>query len=203
MRNRSQIKNKKDRCYGYKPFLFYLLPITYCLVPSVSFAAGVEGNNTLMDWVWRIVNFAILLFILIKFLNKPLKDYLKQRKELIEKSIKEAQEAKELALKALSEVEERLKLKDKEVEEILASAKNSGERERDRLIEEANRLKDKILEHAKINIDFEVKKAKQAIKDEAAEAALKLAEEKIKSKITRDEQERLLKESLKLIEGRN
>ncbi len=200
---KSEVRSQIKKLIGHRCAPFFMLIGFYLLLPSIVFAAGVEGGNTLMDWVWRIVNFAILLFILIKFLNKPLKDYLKQRKELIEKSIKEAQEAKELALKALSEVEERLKLKDKEVEEILASAKNSGERERDRLIEEANRLKDKILEHAKINIDFEVKKAKQAIKDEAAEAAIRLAEEKIKSKITRDEQERLLKESLKLIEGRN
>lgn len=179
--------------------LFFLSSI----IPCFAAEAGEHGGNTLMDWVWRIVNFAILAIVLIVFLRKPLRDYLKQRKELIERSIKEAQEAKELAQKALREVEERLKLKDKEVEEILESARNSGERERDRLIEEGEKLKDKILEQAKINIDFEVKRAKQAIKEEAADAALKLAEEKIKAKITKDDQERLLKESLKLIEGRN
>jgi F-type H+-transporting ATPase subunit b len=195
--------NYAEKSQNFLKFAVYFFLTLFVFVPS-SFATEAEyGGNTLMDWVWRIVNFAILLIVLIKFLKKPLKEYLKQRKELIEKSIKEAQEAKELALKALSEVEERLKLKDKEVQEILASARSSGERERDRLMEEADRLKEKILEHAKINIDFEVKKAKQAIKDEAAAAAIKLAEEKIKSKITKDDQERLLKESLKLIEGRN
>lgn len=197
MRN---LNNRKSNLLFSMVFFFslFLLPFDSC------FAVEAEhSGNTLMDWVWRIVNFAILVIILVKFLNKPLRDYLRQRKELIEKSIKEAQEAKELAQRALREVEERLKLKDKEVEEILNSARNSGERERDRLIEEGERLKDKILEQAKINIDFEVKRAKQAIKAEAADAALKLAEEKIKSKITKEDQERLLKESLKLIEGRN
>jgi F-type H+-transporting ATPase subunit b len=156
-----------------------------------------------MDWVWRILNFAILIFILVKFLNKPLKDYLRQRKELIQKSIKEAQEAKEIAMKALAEVEERLKVKDKEIEEIILSAKGSGERERQRLIEEGEKLKVKILEQAKTNIDYELKKAKEAIQSEAADAAIQLAEEKIKAKLTKDDQERLLKESLKLLEGRN
>lgn len=195
---------KKLRFQNNKLSLIIFSVFCFFLLSYPSFAAAEEhGGNTLMDWVWRIVNFAILLIVLIKFLNKPLRDYLRQRKELIEKSIKEAQEAKELAQRALREVEERLKLKDKEVEEIIESARNSGERERDRLIEEGERLKDKILEQARINIDFEVKRAKQAIKAEAADAALKLAEEKIKSKITKDDQERLLKESLKLIEGRN
>lgn len=185
--------------------LFLLFTIHYSLSPVVVFAAGAggKGGGSFMDWFWRILNFAILIFILVKFLNKPLKDYLRQRKELIEKSIKEAQEAKEIAMKALAEVEERLKIKDKEIEEIILSAKGSGEREKQRLIEEGEKLKVKILEQAKTNIDYELKKAKEAIQSEAADAAIQLAEEKIKAKLTKDDQERLLKESLKLLEGRN
>ena len=168
---------------------------------SSAFASGGEQGSSLMDWVWRIVNFAILVFVLVKFLNKPLRNFLQQRKELIEKSIKEAQEAKALALKALAEVEERLKVKDKEIEEIISSAKSSGEREKERLIEEGEKLKAKILEQAKVNIDFELKRAKDAIKAEAVEAAMQLAEDKIKSKLTKEDQERLMKESIKLLRG--
>ncbi|HAK89321.1 MAG: ATP synthase F0 subunit B [Nitrospirae bacterium GWC2_46_6] len=169
---------------------------------SSAFAAeGSEHGSSLMDWVWRIVNFAILVFVLVKFLNKPLRSFLQQRKELIEKSIKEAQEAKALALKALAEVEERLKVKDKEIEEIISSAKTSGEREKERLIAEGEKLKVKILEQAKANIDFEVKRAKDTIKAEAVEAAMQLAEEKIKSKLTKEDQERLMQESIKLLRG--
>lgn len=184
-----------------KKQIFYLLPIAYCLLPAVAFAAeaGEHGGGSIMDWVWRIVNFAILVFILVKFLNKPLKNYLQQRKELIEKSIKEAREAKELAMKALAEVEERLKVKDKEMEEIISSAKSSGEKERERLIEEGEKLKAKILEQAKTNIEYEVKRAKETIKAEAVDAAMQLAEEKIKAKMTKDDQEKLLEESLKLM----
>lgn len=184
--------------------LFLLFTIHYSLFTDTAFAAGgMEGGTSLMDWVWRILNFAILVIILFKFLNKPLKDYLRQRKELIEKSIKEAQEAKEIAMKALAEVEERLKVKDKEIEEIISSAKSSGEREKQRLIEEGEKLRVKILEQAKTNIDYELKKAKEAIQSEAADAAIQIAEEKIKTKLTKDDQERLLQESLKLLEGRN
>lgn len=181
--------------------IFYLLSIACCLLPVAVFAAeaGGEHGGSIMEWVWRIVNFAILVFILVKFLNKPLKNYLQQRKDLIEKSIKEAREAKELAMKALAEVEERLKVKDKEVEEIISSAKSSGEREKERLVEEGEKLKAKILEQAKTNIEYEVKKAKEAIKAEAVDAAMQLAEEKIKAKMTKDDHEKLLAESLKLI----
>lgn len=178
-----------------------LFTVCIPLFSATAFAAeaGGEHGGSIMDWVWRIVNFAILVFILVKFLNKPLKNYLQQRKELIERSIKEAQEAKELAMKALAEVEERLKVKDKEIEEIISAAKSSGEKEKERLIEEGEKLKAKILEQARINIEYEVKRAKETIKAEAVDAAIHLAEEKIKSKMTKDDHERLLAESLKLI----
>jgi F-type H+-transporting ATPase subunit b len=163
------------------------------------FAAGLEVEYGFKYWLWKIVNFAILALILVVFLAKPLKKYLQQRRELIEKSIREAQEAKELARKALAEVEERLKLKDKEMEDIITSARSSGEREKERLIEEGERLKVKILKQAKTNIDYEVKRAKEAIKAEAVEAAMEIAEEKIKKRLTKDDQEKLLQESLKLL----
>jgi len=175
------------------------------LAPVIAAAAEEEHeiHMSLMDWVWKLLNFGILVGVLGYFLAKPIKEHLKQRRELIEKSIKESQEAKSLAAKALAEVEERLKLKDKEVAEIIASAVESGEREKARLIEEGEKLKVKIVEQAKTNIDFEVKKAKQVIQAEAVEASIKLAEEKIKARMTPQEQERLLNESIKLIEGKN
>lgn len=188
-----------------KSQVFWFILILSLLYPVFVFAAGGEEQKGLsaMDWVWKIVNFSILVFLLVKFAGKPLKNFLRQRKELIEKSIKEAQEAKELAKKALAEVEERLKLKDKEVEEIISLSKTSGEAERDRLIQDGERLMVKILEQARANIEHEVKMAREAIKAEAVEAAMNLAEEKIKKKITTQEQDKLLQESIKLLEGRN
>lgn len=174
-------------------------------LPIVAFAAGGGGDHGMstMDWVWKIVNFTVLVVLLVTFVGKPLKQYLAQRKELIEKSIREAQEAKDMAAKALKEVEERLKLKDKEIADIIASAQSSGERERDRLIAEGQRMSERIAEQAKTNIDFEVKRAKEVIQAETVEAALQLAEAKIKAKLTKEEQDKLLRESIELIEGKN
>lgn len=183
--------------------VFLLFTIYFSLFADVAFAAGAEKEYGFKYWFWQIANFAILALVLVVFLRKPLKTYFQQRKELIEKSIREAQEAKELARKALAEVEERLKLKDKEVEDIITFAKSSGEREKERLIEEGERLKVKILKQAKTNIDYEVKRAKEAIKAEAVEAAMELAEEQIKTRLTKDDQEKLLAESLKLINTKN
>ncbi len=210
MRLDSRFQNPKSKIQNPKLWKILLLNFAFftfqfALYNSVAFAAegGEHGGGSAMEWVWRLLNFGVLVFLLVKFAGKPLKEYLQQRKELIAQSIKEAREAKELAKRALAEVEERLKLKDKEIEDIISSARNSGEKEKERLIDEGERLRLKILEHAKVNIDYEVKRAKDAIRDEAVDAAMQLAEEKIKGKLTAEDQERLLKESLKQIEGKN
>ena len=103
---------------------------------------------------------------------------------------------------ALAEVEERLKVKDSEIEAIMSAAQRSGEQERDKIIEESEKLKERILEQAKTNIEFELKSAKDAIKAEAVDLAMELAEKKIKEKLTKEEQEKLLAESLTKIGGK-
>ena len=182
-------------------FTFHLLLLT-----AVAFAGegGEEHQSVLKAYLWPVVNFLILVALLVYMMKKmDIKGYFKKRTELIEQSLKEAREAKELAQKALTEVEERLKVKDKEIEEIIASARFSGEREKERLTEEGDKLKEKILEQARTNIDYEVKKAKEAIKEEAVGIAMELAEKKLKEKLTKEEQLKLLEESVAKIEGKN
>jgi F-type H+-transporting ATPase subunit b len=192
---------KKLKCIS-----IFLTLIFNAIIISVAFGSGAEGEGAhpsiFMDYLWKIINFGILFFILFKFGKKPLQSFLQNRTALIEKTLNEAKEAKELAQKALQEVEERFKTKDKEIEEILTVSKKSGEQERDRLIIEGQRLKDKLFEQAKVNIEYELKSAKEAIKAEAVEIAMDLAEKKLKEKLTKKDQEKLLEESLTKIGGK-
>ena len=186
--------------------LLHLVPYVLLLVASFAMASGAEEapKSLVATYTPAILNFLILVALLVFMMKKmDIKGYFRKRTELIEQSLKEAREAKELAQKALAQVEERLKIKDKEMEEILSAARESGEREKARIVEEGARLKDRILEQTKNNIDSEVKMAKETIKQEAVEIAMELAEKKLKDKLTKDEQIKLLEESILKIEGKN
>jgi len=190
-----------------KVFNYILFTIYFLLLTSAAVFAneGGEAEPSLFKaYLWPIINFIILIVLLTYAMKKAdIKGFFRKRTELIEQSLKEAREARELAQKALAEVEGRLKMIDKEVEEIIASAKMSGEKEKGRLVEEGDKLKEKILEQAKTNIDFEVKQAKATIKKEAVEIAMELAEKKLREKLTKEEQLKLLEESVAKIEGKN
>lgn len=184
--------------------IFFSIFLTLSLA-SVSLAFGAEeaGHGAeWKEWLWKILNFAILVFILVKFLGKPFKNFLKQRTELIEKTLKEAREAKELAAKALAEVEDRLKSKDKEIQDIISISERSARVEYDQLIKQGEEMKEKVIAQAKSNIDYELKAAIDTIKAEAVEIAMELAEKKIKERLSEKEQMRLIEESLSRMEAK-
>jgi len=210
MRRKFQISNFKFQILGIKAFLFALFLFTvHCSLFTV-FAFASEGGEqaehvvfTWKDWFWPVINFAFLVFILVFFARKPFAEYFKNRTALIEKSLKEATEAKELAQKTLNEVRERLNNTGSEIGQIIESARKAGEKEKEAIVADGERLKAKILEQAKANIDFELQKAKEKIKSEAAMMALELAEKQIKEKLGQKEQEALIDDYIKRLEAKN
>ncbi|MCK5505268.1 MAG: F0F1 ATP synthase subunit B, partial [Thermodesulfovibrionia bacterium] len=170
---------------------------------SAASASGGGGHGETQGWLWLIVNFSLLAGILVFFGRKPVKEYFQKRTEMIEKSLKEASEARELAQKTLLEVQSRFKNTDSEIEEILQAARKSGEKEKAAVIAEGEKLKEKIIEQAKANIDFELQKAKEQIKSDAALLALELAEKEIQEKLGKKEQEALINDYIKRLEEKN
>jgi F-type H+-transporting ATPase subunit b len=196
---------RKFRISNFK-FQIFAATILNLLYVALAFAAEEGGEHvafTWRDWFWPVINFAFLAVILIYFTRKPFREYFKKRTELIEKSLREATEAKELAQKTLNEVKARLANTDREIEEILNAARKAGEKDKESIIAEGEQLKEKIIEQAKANIDFELQKAKEKIKSEAALMALELAEKQIKEKLGQKEQEALIDDYIKRLEAKN
>jgi F-type H+-transporting ATPase subunit b len=183
--------------------VFFIFCVSLFTFVPLAFGAEEAHGGIWEDYRWKLLNFAVLIVVLVWAAKKPLKDYLKKRTEVIEKTLKEATEARELAQKALADVEERLKLKDKEIDEILSRSQITAANEKELLIKQGEQMREKILEQAKNNIDYELRLAKESIKSEAAEIALELAEKKLKDKLTKEEQIRLIEESLKRMETKN
>jgi len=162
---------------------------------------GEEGPTT-MDWVWRVVDFAVIAGVLVYFVAGPFKNFFRSRVEGIEAALAEAKTAREEALKRLAGVEARLKDKDAEIQSLLKVAEENGQKERALLLKDSEQMGEDILASAKENIDAELLKAKDALRREAALLAVELAEKMVRENIKKEDQARIVEEYIAKVGGR-
>ena len=144
----------------------------------------------------RVMNFSVLAIGLFLLLRKPLSQALSARIEGIKNQLSELEEQKKAAEKELAEFNEKIALLDTEAEKIIEEYIKQGNEAKARILEEAAAAADKLEEQARKNIENEFKQAKLKLQQDITEKAIAKAEELIKSKITSDDQDKLVGEYL-------
>ncbi|MCD6224980.1 MAG: ATP synthase F0 subunit B [Deltaproteobacteria bacterium] len=165
--------------------------------------ASSGGEHEPKGWVatdtYRVMNFAVLAIALFFLLRKPLSDGLSSRIKGIEDELNELEARKKAAQKELSRYQDNLDKLDQETEKLIAEYVRQGNEAKERILKEAESAAVKLEEQARRNIENEFKKAGIKLKEEILEKALVKAEEMIKSKITAEDQDRLVDEYLKKV----
>ncbi|HTG80780.1 MAG TPA: ATP synthase F0 subunit B [Geobacteraceae bacterium] len=160
-------------------------------------AHHVDTAKQMKDFGWRVLDFAVLFALIVWALKKAnVKGSLADRQAAIDKALREAEEAKAAAEKKFAEYSAKLAAANKEIDEISAAIRTEGEAEKARIIAEAKATAEKIAEQAKQAASQEVLKARAELRREAARLAVELAEQNIKEKIQKDDQDRLVGEYL-------
>jgi len=190
----------------YRPAVIFPAILIVLFVTGLAFAsvgsggAGGEHGSLLKGFLIQVLNFSVLVAVLVWFVRKPVREFFTGRTEAIKKGISEAREAREAAERALEEVQLKLDRSDLEIAKMVKAASEAGAREREHLINEGQRMSQRIIEQAKSGIEFELNQATEGLKAEAAEYAVKLAQEKIGRKLDEAEQMKLLEDAIKRLE---
>jgi len=172
------------------------------LVAVVAWASGGGGEAAadhkaeMIDFGWRVANFAVLLFILYKLMWKKITVFFGGRREEIKASLEEAEVVKADAEKKFKEYDEKIKKAEEEIQNISAMIKAQGEEEKVRIIADAGRAAEKMKEDAKARMEHELKKAKNELRLEASELAVQMAEDILKKKVTKEDHENMVREYL-------
>ena len=157
-----------------------LTTLLVVLLGGIAQASGdahpVAGGLLLKDFLYRVLNFALVVALLVYFLRKPIKKGLSGRSEGIEKALADAKKAKEEAEAKFAEYDLKLAQATAEIAEISAAIQREGELEKQKIIENAKEMAIKIGQEAeKAAVE---KAAKKAAEKAAAEQAAKEAAEK-------------------------
>lgn len=160
---------------------------------------GKLGINPLL-LIAQIVNFLILLWLLNRFLYKPILKLFKDRSTRIEDGIKTAENLKKQAAEAEERHKQYLDEARKEAHRIIEQATKLGDEEKKKIIEMANEEARKIVDKTMQEINAEKQNIMSEIKKEVGEMVVALSSSMIKKKLDETSQRAMIEEAIKEVE---
>lgn len=160
------------------------------------YATENQPADSPLDFVWKIINFVILIIILYWFARKPISVAMKSSAENAKNQLDEARKAETCALAQMKEMREKLARLEEETREIVEKARQEAKTEKERILEEGIREMERMREHARFSIEQEYRKAEHQLREWVANESVKLAREQLEGKMSGTRQNKLVKEYL-------
>jgi F-type H+-transporting ATPase subunit b len=156
------------------------------------------GNTSLI--FWELITFAILLFLLYRYVYPPIRDQIQRRQSEIERAIDEAQKTRSEARELLAEYRRQIEEARGEARQILDEARKQGEAQRERTKREAREEGERIVQRAREEIERERESALRELRREVADMVIGTTERVIGRELDRDGHEQLISEALDSLE---
>lgn len=151
---------------------------------------------TIIPWTFvaQICNLFIQLYLIKRFLLKPINEVLEKRKAMATAEITEAQKAKEEANAIKAEYEQNMADAKEKANALISNAQKSAALQSEEVIQEANRQAAAIKAKAESDIAQEKKKAVSELKGEIGGIAMEIAGKVIEREISEKDHEKLIDE---------
>ncbi len=148
-------------------------------------------NQTLL--VAQVINFLIILFLLKKFLYKPMLETLKKRKDTIEQGVKNAEQARLLLEKTAEKEKQVLKHAQDQAKVLIDEAK----KQKDEILEEADKKAkkhaDNMLREAQNQIIQSAKETEKRLTLHISEISLLFLQKTLSGILTQKQQDEIVK----------
>jgi F0F1-type ATP synthase membrane subunit b/b' len=162
-------------------------------------AAGAEGeeaaadhSNPLVGMIAKLFNFVLLAGTLVYFLRSPLAVYLSNRSSQIRERLVKARELRAGAAAEQAAVAEKMKSLPAELAALSKAGAEEIEAEEARIRQAAEAERARLLELTDRDINTQLKLAERALTKQAADLAVAVAAERVKTTITDADQIRLV-----------
>lgn len=176
-----------------------ILAIAVCVLASAAVAHASGGHVTekqLWNYLWRIINFAIVVGIIWKLAGSKIRDLLVGRQQEIRDNLEDLQARQADAEQKLKQVEQSIANLAQEKQAILDEARKQGEALKATIIEKAEKDAAQIREQAGKTAVNEAAGAVEAIRAEVAELVVQAAEKIVQEKLSDADHDRLVDEYL-------
>ena len=126
--------------------------------------------------IWTMITFGVLVLILGRFAWKPILQALNEREEKIRSAIEQADKARAEAAQLLKQNEKNMARAEMEYQKMMREARALAEKMKEDIVTKARLQADQELKRANEEIQRNLDAAKQQLRSEVADLAIKAAE---------------------------
>ncbi len=141
--------------------------------------------------VWTIIIFVLLAIILAKFAWKPILKMLGDREDKIRNALDEADRARTEAAELIRQNEKNLARAEEEYQKMLREGKAAAEKIKEDIIDKAKQQAQRELQQATSEIQRSLESAKQQLRNEVADLAIKATEKILDESLDEKRQKKL------------
>ena len=160
----------------------------------MSYQSLVDFNGWTL--IAQILNLFIQMYLIKRFLFKPVNEMLEKRRALADAQIREAEQAKADADAIKTEYEQNMKEAKEKANEILTTAQRTAALQSEEMLKEATAQAAALKSKAESDIAQEKRKAVNEIKDEIGGMAVEIAGKVIEREISEADHQKLIDEMI-------
>ena len=147
----------------------------------------------------QILNFLIILYLLKRFLYKPVMDMIKKREDIIKEGLKDAEKAQLSLEKALEEEKKILVKAQDHAKQIIDDSKTQALEIQKEIEEKAKAQSEKILKDASAKIQEETKEAEKKLANQVSTLASEIVKKSLEEMVGQKEQKVFVDKAIKKI----
>ena len=171
--------------------LLAALILLFCTHEALAAEASGSWRPT-YDRILMYINFAIFAFVIIKYAREPLKDFLHNRKDEIEITIKRLEAEKRASAAKIKEMIETVEQSNIRFAGLKDKIIDQGEKRKAQIVFDARDQSKIIMEEARRKIDNQILQARQLFKEELVDTAFDLAAKRLPREITLDDNQKII-----------
>lgn len=149
---------------------------------------GIEGKLLIV----QLINFAIMAFVMIKFVYPRVSQLLSERKESIATALKQADEAKKEAATARADHETAVKQAKAEASQILKEARLTAQTQGAAIVEAAKTEGQKVAETTKAQLAAEQESLRTELRAELADLTIETTRRVLSSVVTEKDSQKMV-----------
>ena len=153
--------------------------------------------------LWKFINLAIFVGVLVYLLNRPLSEAFKAKRESIRAELIRAENEKQAALERLTLAEAKLTQLESEKATVLRLAEEEAAMDAERLLRQAEEEVSRLRQQTGGELARMAQQLRNELRRLSAEESVRRAEEKLRTRIDADKDARLIRGSIQEIGGLN